>query len=55
MLALLFFFFLLGLQTAVEATEEVACGTVVGDVSEVGDTLILVSALGCWNATTDVS
>ncbi len=40
---------------AVEAAEAVACGTVVGDVSEVGDALILASALGCWNVTTDVA
>mgnify|MGYP006175670823 CR=1 FL=1 len=50
-MALLFFVFLLGLQTSVEAAEEVACGTVIGDVSEVGDALISASASGCWSAS----
>ena len=40
---------------AVEAAEEMACGALVGDVSEVGDALILALASGCWTVTTDVA
>ena len=35
---------------AVEAAEEVVCGSVVGDFSEIRGNLILASASGCWSA-----
>ncbi len=53
--SILIFVDVVQLLVAVEATEEAACGTlvcaVVGDFSEVGDTIISASASGCWTAS----